>query len=248
MRTVILCEGFDDRSFLSAWLKRLGVRSLRDDIARQVELWGSDPKPNFLFESKDGPILVQACQSRTGVRKEALAQLRDQEVKELDHLIVNVDDDLEADDRAEAGLDLVRGIVEQKGSGPFQVDRVTVHPLIWRCDDPADSPGVPNKQTLERLLAAAIAEAYPDRAASVERWLIDPPVGSRSAKSFAKSYDAKWFSPKFDDPFVAVWSDEKIAAGLEDRLRASGAYAGGISTVWWSYPMPLQIFRWLGAA
>lgn len=48
-------------------------------------------------------------------------------------------------------------------------------PLVWHTDDRSGMKGVPDKQTLERLVCAAMAAAYQDRAAHVQDWLDNRP-------------------------------------------------------------------------
>jgi hypothetical protein len=233
--TVILCEGYDDRSFLAGWLSRAGATDcFAKRGERKVALrdpWGRELRNGkFLFESPTGrPILIQPCHGISRIQVAAEEYLSNQATRPFSTLIVNLDGDSEAGNANESSLDRIRTIIEKVTgrhpgrSLPFEVDQIKVWPLIWRADDPPNTPGVPNKQTLERLITAALAEVDPEKAASVTRWLKDLPTGSESGKSVAKSYDAKWFTPKFDDIYRAVWSEKAVAEALERRLRECGA-------------------------
>jgi hypothetical protein len=64
----------------------------------------------------------------------------------------------------------------------------------WETNDP-DTPGVPTRQTLERLVCAAMAAAYPQRGPSVHNWLGSRPDPPRpSSKEPAWSYMAGWYA------------------------------------------------------
>lgn len=92
-----------------------------------------------------------------------------------------------------------------------------------RADDPV--PSIPAKQTLERLVVAAIVAAYPQRGAGVADWLAAAPRGGDSHKHHARSYLAKWYAENGPDDFYnGLWRDPKTAPELERRLRVSGAW------------------------
>ncbi|MGH7340868.1 MAG: hypothetical protein ACREKH_10300 [Candidatus Rokuibacteriota bacterium] len=83
---------------------------------------------------------------------------------------------------------------------------------------------MPAKQTLERLLTAAIGAAYPERGSAVETWLDASPHGLRLPRSFAFSYYAKWYADHgAADFYESVWRDELVATELTRRLEATGA-------------------------
>jgi hypothetical protein len=98
--------------------------------------------------------------------------------------------------------------------------------VVWSEPD-AISSELPSKQTLERLVCAAIAAAYPERAVAVKGWLARKAVsGQPEHKAHAWTHMAGWFAKNgCDDFYRAVWRDDKIRPELETRLRASGAWA-----------------------
>jgi len=93
--------------------------------------------------------------------------------------------------------------------------------LVWRCDDPP-SDLLPPKQTLERLVCAAIGAAYPRRPDAVRSWLTArpaPPDDEPAHKAHAWSHMAGWYADHgCDDFYRAVWRDGRIAAELERRI------------------------------
>lgn len=224
-QSVVLCEGFDDRAFWSGWLQRLGCRPAETAAERRDE-WGREvSKGRYLFYSPAGDrILVEPFEGRPKLNRAVDAWMRELATRPIRRLVLNIDSD---------------GVVD--GSGPAVVGRepdglrdligrtdpngVDLLPIVWECADP-NAPGIPRQQTLERLISAAIGAAHAGRGESVARWLVDPPVGdSESPKSHGLSYAAKWYSSHgFVDFYADVWRDHEVAAQLERRLRASGAW------------------------
>ena len=84
----------------------------------------------------------------------------------------------------------------------------------------------PRKQTLERLICAAIHAAHPKRGAGVQEWLDAPPrLETPVSKNFSYSYLAKWYAKHgADDFFRQVWRDGTVAQELRRRLEATEAW------------------------
>jgi len=97
--------------------------------------------------------------------------------------------------------------------------------IRWEVNDPP-APGLPDQQTLERLVSAALAAAYPARAKSVQSWLDARPDQPRTdPKEHAWSYMAGWYAEKGCDAFYSnLWNDGLVAAELKSRLQSSGAW------------------------
>jgi hypothetical protein len=100
--------------------------------------------------------------------------------------------------------------------------------IRWETGDPP-APGLPDQQTLERLVCASLAAAYPPRAKAVQDWLDarpnppHPPL--HDPKEYAWSYMAGWLAGHGCDDFYAhLWRDAVVAHELESRLRSSGAW------------------------
>ncbi len=232
---VILCEGFDDRSFWAGWLLHLGCDDPTDRGKKEVQdAWGrpAKGKGKYFFHTPAGSgVLVQPFEGKANTRKAAREYLRGQ-VYRPERLILNLDSDAE-NGSGESARDVVRGIVEHYGGetkgavdGPFHLGEVQISSVIWECDDADPTPGVPPKQTLERLVAASIRAAYPDRGPVVDSWLAAEPLADVTHKNYGYSYLAKWYAEHgADDFFRVVWRTEAVAEQLRRRLKTTGAWA-----------------------
>ncbi len=235
---VILCEGFDDRSFWVGWLRHLkctdpsnrGRRIVKDAYELRVQ-----GKGRYLFHSPGGAcIIVHPYGGRSKLRRTVNEYLKDHTTHPIHRMILNLDSDAESDsdDGARAA---VRGLVARLGSqveaptaAAFDLDGIQTSTVIWECADEASIPGIPRKQTLERLVAASIRGAYPARGSAVEDWLAAEPRGEAAVtpKSYGYSYLAKWYAEYgADDFFRALWRDEEVVAQLRHRLETNGAWA-----------------------
>jgi hypothetical protein len=100
--------------------------------------------------------------------------------------------------------------------------------LHVRTRDHAACEGLPGKQTLERLVCRAIAQAYPDRSKAVSGWLLsrrDPPNRSprQEAKEHAYSYLAGWYASDGCDYFFRhIWEQEATRTHLISELTGAG--------------------------
>ncbi|WP_438036643.1 hypothetical protein [Sorangium sp. So ce204] len=98
--------------------------------------------------------------------------------------------------------------------------------VVWGAPDAA-SALLPPQQTLERLVCAAIAEAYPTRGKAVSAWLAsrpEPPFQEKLGKTHAASHMVGWFSDRgYEGLFDAVWEDAAVREALLARLGATGS-------------------------
>jgi hypothetical protein len=98
--------------------------------------------------------------------------------------------------------------------------------LIWAAPD-ADAAHLPAKQTLERLVCAAIAEAHGPRCKNVADFIASrsaPPSGEKLHKTHAAAHMAGWYSDRgYEGLFGAVWDDAAIRDALLRRLDKAGA-------------------------
>jgi hypothetical protein len=96
----------------------------------------------------------------------------------------------------------------------------------WEAPEPA-SPGLPDQQSLERLVCSALAAVHPTRANAVQSWLSgrpDPPQPS-SPKEHAWSYLAGWYAEHGCEFFYTnLWKEDAVAAALKDRLQQANAW------------------------
>lgn len=238
---IVLCEGFEDRDFWAGWLRHLGCTDPTDRGRKKVtDAWGRTVAGGkFLFRTPGGSnVIVDHFRGRANARRAAKVYLQGG-ANRPDRLVINLDSDAENGSGDGGALEAIRQIVRHcdgaaaSGSaGPFQLDDVQVFPVIWECADP-ETPGVPGKQTLERLVTAAIQAAYPDRGPVVADYLAaEPRVEVTPAKSYSYSYYAKWYGDHgVGDFFKAIWLDEAVARQLRERLEKTGSWEAVVSLV-----------------
>lgn len=242
--SVILCEGYHDRAFWTGWLEHLGCENLGRprDGAGQIQVY--DPwnslvsRGEFAFRSKTGKFLrIVPCRGKDNVLPTAESRLKDREVKRLLRLVLNVDCDVSLSNthspRPGLSYQAVEALLRQFGEpgrnehGEFLLDAgaTVVSVVRWKASDPITS-GLPNQQTLERLVCAAVVAAYPNRGPAVQGWLDSRPDGPDAGpKEFAWSHMAGWYAERACEGFYrAVWKDGKLVSELESRLRQCGAW------------------------
>jgi len=153
-------------------------------------------------------------------------------------LVINIDSDVTASGAGIGPLGLHRHDVEQlvrsldpgaavNADGEIELDggATKVSLVRWEVGDPP-APGLPDQQTLERLTSAALAAAYPARAASVQTWLDARPIPpGADPKEHAWSYMAGWYAEHGCEAFYSnLWKDTRVVVELETRLRSSGTW------------------------
>lgn len=241
----ILAEGYDDRAFWSGWLTHLGATDARDvDKARWRALGlherdrqgggeaGTKGMFTFIFETHallfkvvpvqeqqlDADALAATLADKLSLRQTAQTPYR--------AFIINQDDDTTASAPAARTPDAVRTRLRNRGEAfeeiPFGArldDGTEVLQFTWRCDD-ADAPHLPAKQTLERLVCAAIGAVHPTRLKSLRRWLGERPEPTGADhKATAGGLWAGWSADDgWGDFYKAIWRDAAIARALLGRL------------------------------
>jgi hypothetical protein len=193
----------------------------------------------YAYHSRSGRFVrVVPCHGKTNVLPAVRTRLQQRSTKALTRLVINIDSDVTASGASIGPLGLQRhdvvnlsrtfdtGAVENAG-GEIELDggATKVALVRWEVSDPP-SPGLPDQQTLERLVSATLAAAYPARAASVQHWLNNRPVPpGADPKEHAWSYMAGWYAEHGCEAFYSIlWNDQRVRAELETRLRASGAW------------------------
>lgn len=225
LQHVILCEGYDDRAFWTGWLQHLGCtsrgRGARDPWGRPVR--GGE----YAFDTPGGCFLrVVPVGGDSKLKSKVRFFLAAHATHPVGYLIVNWDRD-DPPDTSEGTSDQDRlrdmlGEASEDGAWQRTPAGVRAGALVWHIPVDAGGPGVPEKNTLECLVAAAIARAYDERAASVESWLHDPaaPEGV-GPKHYAYAYLAKWYAELGCEYFYEhVWSDDVVSSELEELLGA----------------------------
>jgi hypothetical protein len=242
-QSVILCEGYHDRNFWSGLLQSAGCIDPGIDPDRAARVLFKDPfgdtvagKGQFgLASPSNGFVRVQPCHGLSNVLPALDVLLSGLESRRTIRIVLVVDPDTDASE-AMGGL-TIDGVLQfvtsrrpaaslnQDGDISLPESETLISLIRWECDDP-QAPGLPAQQTLERLISASIAEAYPERAICVEGWLTnrhEPP--ELCGKEYSWSYMAGWYAENGCDDFMrAIWSDGKVAQAMENRLRASGAW------------------------
>lgn len=240
--SAILCEGYYDRAFWAGLLSRFRFTDpgLSPHTGERRPLNDPQGKPvrrgHFAFLSPTQRFVrIQPCHARANVLRAARIRLSQADTNPLDFLVINRDWDIDVRNRAadmdgtdeqrihdvanNLGLTHVSGVPYRF---TYRHQNTKVFIVDWRSPREATA-GIPHQQTLERLVCAAIAAAYPDRAPAVEAWLRKrPSLPDEDPKAHAWSYMAGWWAHLGCDAFFrAIWDDAKIAEQLESDLKAT---------------------------
>ncbi len=237
--SVILCEGLHDRAFWKGFLKRLGCRDVLGR-PRSYDPFGKEvPLGQFVFHSASGAFIrLQKCGGDKAVLGELKVRLAQRTTNALRRLVVNLDTDAEDPARLAQHTARLRAAVESRvgeadpswttnADADLALDggATLVSTVFWGAADPL-SRELPAKQTLERLVCAALCAAYPGRGATIATWLASRvPAPPESPKEHAWSHMAAWYAEAGCDEFYqAVWRDALVVSELEARLRANGSW------------------------
>lgn len=241
--TVILCEGYHDRSFWHGLLEDAGYIDARPKRTNGSLGKAIDPfnKPveggDFAFLSSEGAFVrVKPCQGAPKVVERAKMRLGQRTTEPVAHLIINLDTDAtDSEDDATAKGKLVASMRDriralaadfvEEEPGDMLIDnrstRISI--VLWSAPEPA-MPELPDKQTLERLLCAALRDVYPERATKIAEWLAarpgSPPVHSKSYKAHAWLQMGGWYPEYGCDAFYRnVWQLGPVRDRLRERVR-----------------------------
>jgi hypothetical protein len=244
--SIVLCEGYHDRAFWKGWLEYLGCSDPGISPAATTRRGPiCDPWKDvvsggqYAYLSKSGAFVrIRPCNGKSNILREARIRLNRRTTKAVLRVVINVDSDLTAGgaNAPRTGLQLAN--VEQlartfdpsaaiNADGEIDLDNgLTKISLVrWEVSDPPNR-GLPDQQTLERLVSAALAVVYPGRAASVQSWLdARPDKPGVDPKEHAWSYMAGWYAENGCEAFYSkLWTDSKVVAELQSRLLSSGAW------------------------
>jgi len=232
--TILLCEGYYDRAFWDGWLRYLGCVEERSDPWSKPVRGGQ-----YGYRTpRDGFLRLTPCLGKDKILPWAKQRLAGRRVEPVTALFVCVDRDDGADGSpapekavSEAA---VEGLAKKLDSGyespsprEYLIDDGATHItyLPWWASDPPDVQ-LPHQQTLERLVCAALAGVYPERARAVAAWLAgrpDPP--KPDAKDHAWSYLAGWYADHGCEAFFkCLWDDPGVVSELRRRLEETGAW------------------------
>jgi hypothetical protein len=193
----------------------------------------------YAYHSKSHSFVrLVPCNGKGNILREARNRLTQRTTKRLLRVVINVDADTTAAGMAPGPTGLrqqdvlhqtqqIDPAASMNANGEIELDggATKVSLVRWEVSDPT-ARGLPVQQTLERLVSAAQAAAYPARAAAVQNWLdARPSPPGPDPKEHAWSYMAGWYAEHGCEAFYAnLWKDAGIVAELEARLRASGAW------------------------
>lgn len=230
--SVILCEGYHDRSFLVGWLGALGCQDLSEG-GRKIPVVDPAGRPlsggQFGFTDAAGRFLrVIPVQSDTRCFSVARDLLKARATRPMRALVIVVDADKSLASRQAA----FRGLVEQFGSENVSATSAVLpdgtQVALCVLGSATEQRGVPQQCCLEQVVCDAIVKAYPDRGECVANWLTavrGQGGASDSAKACSWSYMAGWYAERGCDSFFrAVWEDPQVNRHLVDLLKASRAW------------------------
>lgn len=244
--SVIYCEGYHDRAFWAGWLTHLGCVDPGSPSAGRTgripiyDPWNTPVSGGqYAYHSARGLFIrVAPCHGKSKILSVVRTRLQQRGTKALTRLVINIDSDVTAS-RASAGVtglqrdDVLRLVRTFDPAASLNVDSeievdggATKLSLVrWEVNDPP-ALSLPDQQTLERLVSATVAAAYPARAISVQNWLTGrPSPPPTDPKEHAWSYMAGWYAEHGCEAFYSnLWNDPLVVSALEARLRPSGAW------------------------
>lgn len=242
---LVLVEGYDDRAFWSGYLQSVRGCTASINISSD-RLKALPPRARDLLKQSKGTYTYL---NAAGDRVLRVVPYQEQQLGEaplwalfdesitgrftrpetpLRGIIVCRDDDGTVGDlpRHRRG-DLVQRLgqlnEEDRGgaTGIELRDQTLVIPVTWRCED-ADDPVLPAKQTLERVVCAALHHVHPNRAKSAREWLASRPDPSEPAADHKASAGALWAGWHARDGwayfFEGLWHDPAVREALTGRL------------------------------
>jgi hypothetical protein len=238
----ILCEGYHDRAFWKGILLALGCASMGIPGTTPNDPWGDPVRGGqFAFLGKrKGFIRVVPAGSKNNLLRLAIIRLQQRADRPLRHLIINADSDANADGtprlhgelQCDTIFDQVCKAIDphaiKSAAHEISIDQGACRLLLfpWRSDH-SPAAGLPNQQTLERLVCSALASAYPERPVPVDQWLKSRPSPPKpNPKEHAFSYLAGWYAHtgSYEGFCENLWNDPQIAAQLRGQLERQGVW------------------------
>lgn len=229
--SVIYCEGFTDRDFISGWLttSRGWLRptpkpSVVNPITGKTVTGGV-----YGFEKQGSFVEVHQANGYPRILELIATRLRTIVTEHIPsrHFVVVVDlDDRELNDR----LDAISDRVVHAGGSRVADDHWTLGETVVRAivmhARSSTSESITRNQCLDRIVTAAVTEAYEARAAAVTTWLAERPDGVEDDKAQTWSWMAGWWPDAgCTEFFRRIWDDPPIRKRLEHYLEETGATA-----------------------
>ena len=246
--SVILCEGYHDRAFWAGLLLSSGCSDpgIKPGLPGRFPVFDLENKEvvgghHYYVTPGDNRVRVVPCHGKSRIPASFRKYLNQRNTRPFACLVINVDADTNTDGTPNITSPLTQIAIEnlvkaadtnyhKTPAGTFRIDTASIPAEIamicWGADDPP-SPGLPNQQTLERLVCAAICAVHPERSQNVADWLelrhSPPPVG---VKEYAHSMMAGWYAEHgCDDFYRCLWDENLVCEALIQRLETSGAWA-----------------------
>lgn len=235
---VVLCEGYHDRDFWAGWLEHLGCPE--PEQGKVVDSQGEPVKGHGQFgywTPSRRFVRIVPCHGKENVLRDARRRIGARRVDPVpSHVVLCIDPDASDGPSTATGLrteDVLREVraidadAKQNEAGDIELDAGATKVMLARWEVPnVAAAGVPVKQTLERLVCSALVTAYPARGPAVAAWLAArPDAPGAGPKEHAWSHMAGWYAKFGCSAFYkALWSDAKIVAELEARLKSCGAW------------------------
>lgn len=177
------------------------------------------------------PAPVDAAGSSATVMDLARDELRSRVEKPFARLVVCLDiDERTLDDARRSFLSAARdadpNAIEDGNEIALDGGQLRMSLVPWFTDAAPDLVGVPAQQALERLVCAAMARLYPDRARALAEWIRSRPEPSgKEHKAHAWSLYAGWYTHHGTRYFFeALWKDEAVAQELSRLLQQGGVW------------------------
>lgn len=213
-QSIVLCEGYHDRAFLKGLATQLGCTLSRLRPGGQ-RLEGG----RFGYTTPRGRFVeVVPCDGVDKMAAQAEQSWKLHQAEQLVALVWCCDEDTAGGAPCHVTADRVRQFVRTHPDAP-------VIGAPWWCSD-APTAGLPDRNTLERVVCAAWTEAYSYRSAPVAAFLDAEPKGVASPKAPFLSHVAKWYPEKGPEATLSqIWNDPALRHPLIRRLQESGAWA-----------------------
>lgn len=222
---VILCEGYHDRAFLAGWLEALGCTSCKGKAYRRGKPLRGGGQFGFHQAARDVWARVVPVSGDGNLYPEAELILEGANTEPIANLVLVMDRDTDVGEsgarRASFEGFLAKvGAPEGRYSGIMETQ---IRLVEWHVADVQPAVGLPTKETLERLVCAALEQVHPGRGQAIAAWLQsrpEPPHTEKVHKTIAASHMAGWYSERgYEGLFGAVWEDSATRAVLERFLK-----------------------------
>lgn len=226
---IVLCEGYHDRAFIAGALEKMGCTESRTDGQGKTVSGGGQ----YGFRSATNQFIrVVPCQGKEKIPVQLRSTLDGRGTRGfIKRIVVCID----ADTDSTAGLQVPMAPQwvgdATKTADPnatldaygdwraFDGDLVVSVATWWTNDPPTDE--LPHKQTLERMIVAALRSSNGRNARMVADWLAN--VGNHGPKEYAWSHMAGWHAEEGCEGFCRlVWKNIEVAQELMNRFKVNG--------------------------